>query len=196
MPAALGNTFFRRDTLVVARELLGCSLCRSQPDGGIARWTITETEAYDGPQDKACHAHLGKTPRNSIMYAPGGVWYAYLCYGVHWLLNVITGPEDYPAAVLLRGAGPLEGPGRVTKALGIGRAENRLPVAHASGLWIEAALEPVPEPEVFRGPRVGMGKAAADWADKPYRFLWTTRWPGRLPRGVKGVASGATARLH
>ncbi len=79
--------FFNRPTLEVTRDLLGKNLCRRRSNGKIIRLHLTELEAYDGPQDKACHAHRGRTPRNAVMFGPPGYWYVYLCYGVHWLLT-------------------------------------------------------------------------------------------------------------
>lgn len=171
----LAAPFFGRDTLTVARELLGCYLCRHLPDGSLARWPLTELEAYDGPEDRACHASRGRTPRNAVLFGPPGHWYVYLCYGVHWLLNIVTGPEDYPAAVLIRGAGEVHGPGRVTKALGIGRAENTRAATPASGLWLEQGPV-VPEAEVTRTPRIGVDYAG-NWAEVPYRLIWRTPHP-------------------
>ena len=98
----LEEAFFDRPTLTVAEELLGKNLCR-EVNGEIRRMRICEAEAYDGPDDKACHAHRGKTPRNEVMFGAAGRWYVYLCYGIHWMLNAVTGPADYPAAVLIRG---------------------------------------------------------------------------------------------
>jgi len=99
----LTSSFFDRPTPEVAREMLGKWLCRRMSDGEILRMRISETEAYDGHEDKACHAHNGKTPRNEVMFGKAGFWYVYLCYGMHWMLNVVTGPIDFPAAVLVRG---------------------------------------------------------------------------------------------
>ena len=121
---SLFQDFFDRPTLEVAPDLLGKFLCR-EVDGSILRLRITEVEAYDGPEDKACHAHRGKTPRNEIMFGPAGRWYVYLCYGMHWMLNAVTGPVDFPAAVLFRGCLEVTGPGRLTKALGIDRNQDQ-----------------------------------------------------------------------
>lgn len=184
----LDRDFFDRPTLVVSRELLGKWLCRrlsaeelaaeeadSSPQRGkIIRRRICETEAYDGPEDKACHAHKGKTSRNAVMFGPAGHWYVYLCYGMHWMLNAVTGPEEYPAAVLLRGCSGHVGPGRLTKALAIDRRQNRAKIASAAGLWVEDDGFVVPDEEVTTGPRIGIGYAGGEWANKPYRFLWET----------------------
>ena len=114
MHKALHEDFFCRDTLIVAEELLGKFLVRKTPDGILAGM-ITEVEAYDGPLDKACHAHRGKTPRNAPMFGPGGFFYVYFVYGMHWMLNVVTGEAGDPAAVLIRGIQGWDGPGKLTK---------------------------------------------------------------------------------
>ena len=114
----LGKDFFNRPVQRVARELLGNDLCVIQENGRIIKMTVNETEAYDGEKDLACHASMGKTPRNEVMYGEAGVIYLYLCYGMHWLLNIVCGDNGYPAAVLLRGTHEVKGPGRLTKRLG------------------------------------------------------------------------------
>lgn len=165
------SAFFDRPTLLVARELLGKLLCRRM-EGKTLRFRITEAEAYDGPEDKACHAHRGKTARNEVMFGPAGCWYVYLCYGMHWMLNAVTGSEDYPAAVLLRGCVEAEGPGRLTKALAVDRHLDRLPITRSTGLWVESDGFDAPEAQVNRTPRIGIGYAGTEWIEKPYRFVW------------------------
>ena len=120
----------------MARSLLGKVLVRTGPSGRIAA-TITEVEAYDGEKDLACHASKGRTKRTETMYQPGGCWYVYLCYGVHEMLNLVTGPADYPAAVLIRGLDTVSGPGRLTKRLGIGRDLNGAVATRAAGLHVK-----------------------------------------------------------
>ncbi|WP_309397609.1 DNA-3-methyladenine glycosylase [Cerasicoccus maritimus] len=166
----LGPDFFARDTVTVARELLGQNLCRRLPSGEILRWELCEVEAYDGQDDQACHACRGKTPRNAVMFGPPGVFYVYLCYGVHWLLNIVTGPEDFPAAVLVRGAGPMIGPGRLTKAMLIDKSLDGKAAAIESGLWIEQGTS-LAEAQVERTPRIGIGYAGEPWLSAPYRFV-------------------------
>jgi len=169
----IGPEFLERPTLIVAEELLGQHLCR-QVSGQTERYRITELEAYDGTEDKACHAHKGKTPRNTIMFGPAGHWYVYLCYGMHWLLNIVTGTEDYPAAVLFRGIKERRGPGRLTKALQIDKAQNGKPAHPDSGLWIEHSGLSHPEHDIERTPRIGIDYAGEYWAQVPYRFVLKT----------------------
>lgn len=164
--------FFLGSTRTLCRRLLGMNLCRRMPDGRVERWPITEVEAYDGFQDRASHAHRGATPRNRIMFDTGGRWYVYLCYGVHWLLNITAGPADYPAAILVRGAGAINGPGRLTRALQVDNALNELPVDPQSGLWIENGGTVVPRKSIRQTPRIGIDSAGPIWSQKPWRYLW------------------------
>ncbi|MBC2595209.1 DNA-3-methyladenine glycosylase [Ruficoccus amylovorans] len=163
--------FYRREAETVTRELLGKALCRALPGGGVRRCLLTELEAYVGPHDKACHASKGKTPRTAVMFEPGGVFYVYLCYGMHWMLNIVTGAKDYPAAVLVRGVEEISGPGRVTKQLGIGREQNALPVRRTSGLWVEDVGIEILDTQVERTPRIGINYAGEYWVNQPLRYL-------------------------
>lgn len=169
MGTRLSSEFFCRPTLTVARELLGKFLVRDHR-GVVRALMITEVEAYDGPRDKACHAHRGKTPRNTPMFGPGGFFYIYVVYGMHWMLNVVTGSEGYPAAVLIRGAGDVNGPGKLTKTLSISKTLNAKKIGKESGLWVEDRGILPPEGSVKRTPRIGVAYAA-EWAPKPYRFV-------------------------
>lgn len=92
-----------KKTVALARWLLGKHLVRRAPDDRIDARLIVETEAYDGERDLACHARVGRTARTDVMYAAGGVWYVYLCYGIHEMLNLVVGPPGWPAAILIRG---------------------------------------------------------------------------------------------
>ena len=167
------------DTLEVARGLLGAHVCYVEKTGALVRVLLTEVEAYDGEADLACHASKGKTERTRILFGPAGRWYLYLCYGVHWLANVVVGEEGYPAAVLLRGTGDVMGPGRLTRSIGMTGAINGAKIERASGYWLERGV-PVPESEVGYYPRVGVDYAGEKWAKAPYRMIWKTRWSGTL----------------
>lgn len=154
-----------------ARGLLGKFLVRTTAAGTQAR-LITEVEAYDGEADRACHASRGRTARTAVMYGPGGVWYVYLCYGVHEMLNLVVGPPDWPAAVLIRGVDGITGPGRLTKALGIDRQLNACAAAPASGLHLEDRGVRVPPRLIRATPRIGVDYAGPEWAAKPWRFTF------------------------
>ncbi|MBI4623731.1 MAG: DNA-3-methyladenine glycosylase [Verrucomicrobia bacterium] len=162
-----------KKTVALARWLIGKHLVRRHAAGRLEARMITEVEAYDGERDLACHARAGRTRRTEVMYAPGGVWYVYLCYGVHEMLNLVVGPRGRPAAVLIRGVEGASGPGRVTKALGIGRALNGAAARRASGLWIEDRGVRVPRRLVQATPRIGVAYAGPIWAKKPWRFVLT-----------------------
>src|SRR3989344_2477039 len=107
----LGKKFFDRPTLAVARELLGKYLVRKRGKK-VEKFIITEVEAYDGFKDKASHASRGKTLRNAPMFGNAGIWYIYFTYGIHYMLNIVTGSKNYPAAILIRGVRGINGPAR------------------------------------------------------------------------------------
>lgn len=170
MAKILTTDFFNRSTLVVAQELLGKFLVRSH-DGAHIALKINEVEAYDGHKDRASHAFRGRTPRTQIMFGPAGNWYVYFVYGMHWMLNIVTGPENYPAAILIRGAGEFTGPGKLTKALNIDKTLNTQAALPHTGLWIEdrgSASAPI---KIIKTPRIGVSYAGPVWSKKPYRFL-------------------------
>lgn len=163
----LPKSFFLQDAVTVARALIGKLLCRRFADGAIERRRITETEAYFGEEDTACHAHKGRTPRTDVMYAEGGCAYVYLCYGMYDMLNVVTGPVDHAEAVLLRGVEGHDGPGKLTKALGITRDHNREDFIKSERLWIEddgvvLACKP--------GVRIGIPYASKRDRNRKWRF--------------------------
>lgn len=158
----------------MARELLGKVLVHRA--GGVRRAArIVETEAYHGPRDQASHARFGPTPRAALMFGPPGRAYVYLIYGISHCMNVVCGPDGFPAAVLLRAAEPLEnclhstrGPGNLCRALGIRRER-------ANGLDLEGGvlfLEDAPRPagRVVSTPRVNVAHAGP-WAARRWRFL-------------------------
>jgi DNA-3-methyladenine glycosylase len=167
MGALLTRDFFEKPAETIARELLGARLVRALDDRRES-YVITETEAYVGPHDLACHASKGRTKRTEVMFGPPGHWYVYFCYGVHWMLNIVVRERDFPAAVLIRGVEGVSGPGRLTKKMAITGALNGMPSAPESGLWIEARDGRVPRHE--RTPRIGIGYAK-EWRDKRLRFV-------------------------
>lgn len=171
----LPRPFFARDAATVARDLLGTTLCVERPGGGgTARVRVVETEAYVGPHDAACHARAGRTPRTDVMFGPAGHAYVYLVYGMHDMLNVVTGAEGEGEAVLVRAAEPVsgvpgrtDGPGRLCKALHVTVAgHDGLDLCTRDRLWFEAGRRPE---AVSVGPRVGIDYAG-DWAEAPLRF--------------------------
>lgn len=166
----LSSAFFARPSPVVARELLGKRLVR-RLDGETRAWTITETEAYEGSEDLASHASKGRTARTEVMFGPPGVFYVYLIYGLHHMLNVVTHSEGFPSAVLLRGVETLPGPGKLTRALGIDKALNTRPAAEESGLWFSDPGLLVADEDVLVTPRIGVDYAGPLWAAMPWRFL-------------------------
>ncbi len=180
--AVLPRSFYARTALQVARALLGQQLVHrvgKQTRAG----RIVETEAYVGPHDLACHACHGRTQRTEVMFGPPGHAYVYFVYGMHFCFNVVTGEEGVASAVLVRGVEPLlgiapgvrtDGPGRLTRALGIGRAENTLDLT-TSSLTIRQGTPP-PRGSLRRGPRVGVDYAGP-WAARPYRY-WVEGSPG------------------
>jgi DNA-3-methyladenine glycosylase len=184
MRKLLPVSFFDRPTRRVAEELIGKFLVRRTGKREIAAM-ITETEAYDGLHDKASHASRGKTKRNEPMFGSPGHWYVYLCYGVHEMLNIVTGEHGYPAAVLIRGASVqrpafreeniqpvvLNGPGKLTRFLNIGRPLNSKPSSLTTGLWIEDRGVTIPKSHIKKMPRVGVAYAGEYWMNKKWRFV-------------------------
>ncbi|MFH0820563.1 MAG: DNA-3-methyladenine glycosylase [Candidatus Peregrinibacteria bacterium] len=168
MAIVLDHHFFNRPTLTVARELLGKFLV-SEKNGVKTALMICEVEAYDGHEDRASHAHRGKTERTKVMFGPAGYWYVYLVYGMYWMLNIVTGPKEYPAAILIRGAGEFDGPGKLTKAIGVDKTFNEKPAVRKTGLWIED--RGITVTSIKKTARIGVGYAGSVWSKKPYRFL-------------------------
>ncbi len=197
--AKLPRAFYARDTRAVARDLLGKVLVHL--DGGVRRAArIVETEAYHGPGDLASHARFGPTRRAAIMFGPPGFAYVYLIYGTSHCMNVVTGREGVPSAVLLRAAQPVEaclhstrGPGNLCRALGIRREEDNGRDLEGDALYVEDA--PRPRERVLTSPRVNV-HYAGPWAEKPWRYsLEGNRWvsgPRPAPRpAVAGRRSPA-----
>ena len=158
----LTQEFFSRPCLEVARDLVGKVLVC-----GDKRLRISETEAYCGESDTACHAHKGRTKRTEVMYAQAGTIYVYLCYGMHWMLNIVTGETDHPEAVLIRACVEAPGPGKLTKTLGITGNENRSSVVTSEELWI---ADDGFTCEIETDKRVGIGYASQEDQNRLWRF--------------------------
>ena len=155
--------FYHRPCVEVARDLVGKVLVHN----GM-RLRITETEAYCGESDTACHASKGRTKRTEVMYMAAGTVYVFLCYGMHWMLNIVTGEEDQPEAVLIRACREAPGPGKLTKRLGITGEQNRSSVVISESLWIEDDGLCC---QVVTDKRVGIGYAAQADQDRLWRFI-------------------------
>jgi DNA-3-methyladenine glycosylase len=169
---ALPSAFFARNTVRVARDLLGCLLCRRERDGTVSFGRIVETEAYVGEDDPACHAARGRTPRTRVLYGPPGRAYVYFNYGMHHLLNAVTERDGFPGAVLLRALSPERGLTRMIRRRGTERLRDLTsgPSRLCQALGIDLTLNDVPLdgptlfiredgfrcPRVERGPRVGI----------------------------------------
>ena len=176
MATILQQEFFDRPTRAVARELLGKYLVRTVR-GKMYASMITETEAYDGFKDLASHARAGKTKRNAPMFDQAGTIYVYCTYGMHWMLNIVCGERDYPAAVLIRGlwrknGALLNGPAKLTKALAIDKRLNGKKLGQNVGLWIEDRGVTIPSQLVRKTPRIGVSYAGV-YTIKPWRFVFT-----------------------
>jgi len=204
----LPQSFYNQPALKVAQNLLGCFLVRKLPSvakgvqhsslfrrsscGGRVecrtpywRFKIVETEAYNGPNDLASHACRGQTPRNKVMFGPPGIIYVYLTYGMHYMLNIVTGRIDYPAAILIRAVEPLpppnlplnkgeevitSGPAKLTRALGVDKNFNGRPIYKKKyGLWIEDRKEAIKQRQVIKTTRIGIDYAGK-YKDKLWRF--------------------------
>ncbi len=163
----LDSNFFSRDVLEVAPELIGCILVRRFDDGSISRHVISDIEIYRGEEDLACHASKGKTKRNAVMYEDGGLVYVYFVYGMHWLLNVVTGTHGNPQAILVRGLQDCSGPARLTKKLFIDGAFYAEDLSTSSRLWIEHGTSL----EFSVGPRIGVDYSGDYWKSVPWRYF-------------------------
>lgn len=180
--------FYNRSVLEVARDLLGQRLVR-EIDGQRVAGYITETEAYQGESDLACHARAGLTARNEVLYGPPGRAYVYFIYGVHWMLNCVAEPDHQPAAALIRAMVPSEGlsyiverrkgarqqdwtngPAKICQALDIDSAFNGADLTSPQEhLWVEPGYA-VPETSIITGPRVGIANVPEPWRSIPWRF--------------------------
>lgn len=168
MGKALDPEFFGKQAPKVAVQLLGKYLVCKKNGTKIAL-KITEVEAYEGFADRASHASRGETARNAPMFGLPGRWYVYFTYGMHWMLNIVTGPKGHPAAVLIRGLEGVPGPGRLTKKLGIDKRFNAVPASRRSGLWIEDRGDG-DNSKIKKGPRIGVNYAGPYWSRRKWRF--------------------------
>jgi len=163
----LSRDFFIRDVLDVAPDLIGKNLVIKFPDGTVGRYIVTEVEAYRGSEDKACHAFKGRTSRTEIMFHEGGRLYIYFIYGMYWMLNIVTGKENDPQAVLIRGVENIDGPGKLTRSLGIDRSYYGEDLVTSERIWIENdGFTPI----VKNGQRIGIEYAGEPWKSKPWRY--------------------------
>lgn len=163
MNKKLDKNFYEKDVLEVAPLLIGKILVRKLDDGNILKSRITETEAYRGEEDSACHARFGLTKRTEVLYGDGGYTYIYLCYGIHYLLNFVTGQRGIPQAVLIRGIEDYDGPGKLTKFLNIDKNLNHINLCDSDKLWIE---DDGKEFEYYKTKRIGI-----DYASEPYKSI-------------------------
>ncbi|WP_423130251.1 DNA-3-methyladenine glycosylase [Gaoshiqia sp. Z1-71] len=160
--------FFQRDTVQVAHELVGKILVRKFTGGEIRRYRISETEAYCGHDDLACHSSKGRTRRTEVMFQPGGLVYVYLIYGMYWMLNFVTEKENNPSAVLIRGLEGFDGPGKLGRELQLDRSFYGENTETSDRLWLEDAG---PIPNVRVSPRIGIHYAGEPWTSKEWRFF-------------------------
>ncbi|MBQ8960173.1 MAG: DNA-3-methyladenine glycosylase [Ruminococcus sp.] len=168
MSKKLTAEFFHRDVLEVATDLVGKVIVRRLPDGSLLRERIAETEAYRGEEDLACHASKGRTPRTELLFGESGRFYVYLCYGIHWLMNVITGEDGQAQGVLIRAGEVHGGPTKLTKYLQITGQFNGTSASENGQLWLE---DDGARPEILTAPRVGVDYAGEYWRSIKWRFI-------------------------
>lgn len=164
----LKEEFYRQDVFTVAKNLVGKQIVCTHPDGGEIALRITETEAYTDQGDLACHATKGKTDRTAVMFGPGGFVYVYLVYGMHYMLNVVTGEENQAQAVLVRACENYPGPGKLTKHLGIDKSFYGEDLTNSPRIKI---VDDGYRPKIVTAPRVGIDYAGEPWVSKPWRYI-------------------------
>jgi len=183
----LDHSFYSQPTLIVAATLLGKQLVKTEEDGSILSGLITEVESYIGTEDLACHARNGPTKRNQVMFGPAGRSYVYLTYGIHWMLNIVTEKNGFPAAVLIRGVNPVDGvqvmkqrrgsnqkelsdgPAKLTQAFGINRDWNNINLCDPkSDIYLNDLGRKTPA--FAKSPRIGINRTSEPWLSKPWNF--------------------------
>ena len=164
----LARSFYTRDVLDVAPDLIGQWIVRRFEDQRTERFLITEVEAYRGPEDLASHASKGRTKRTEVMYHQGGKVYMYLIYGMYWMLNIVAGGEGQPHAVLIRGLDGIVGPGRLTRALNLTKEFYGEDLIESKRLWLE---ERGSREEVITTPRIGIDYSGEYWKNRPWRYV-------------------------
>jgi len=186
----LPESFYRDEATLVARRLLGQRLVR-HADGKRTSGLIVETEAYMGEEDLACHAHVGKTKRNAMLYDQAGKAYVYFTYGMHYLLNLVTEKEGNPCAVLIRGASPVDGiaemearrkkrgaeltngPAKLCQAMCIDKSLNGWDLTCGRELWLEN-YKNITAKRITATPRIGIPYAREEHRAALWRFLTVT----------------------
>jgi len=164
----LDSDFFCKDVLDVAPSLIGKYLVLKSSEGIEVKFKITETEAYRGEEDLACHASKGKTARNAVMYEKGGLIYIYLIYGMYWMLNFVTGEKDNPQAVLIRGIEGYDGPGKLSRFLKLDKSFHSENLAKSTRIWVESDGK---EYKYYTRPRIGIDYAGDKWKNIHWRFV-------------------------
>ena len=196
MNKKLSRSFYlSNDILQLSKSLLGKSLC-TNISNKFTSGKIVEVEAYLGIQDRASHSYNNRrTPRTETMFKLGGISYVYLCYGIHYLFNVVVSKKEVPCAILIRSIEPLEGinimlerrkfslinkeltngPGKLSKALGITLKHNSISL-DSNIIWIENNRFIIKEKDILSSPRIGVDYAGRD-ANLPYRFsIKANKW--------------------
>ena len=162
----LKEDFFAQNAYDAAQQLIGKWICR-RIDGQVYRFQIIETECYIGSFDTACHAYKGKTARTQIMWHEGGVCYVYLCYGIHQMLNFITGKDGEAEGALIRGVKGAKGPGRATKAMQIDKSLYGESLLTKDKIWVE---DDGNKYKFISSKRIGIGYASKEDQDRLWRF--------------------------
>lgn len=163
----LTRNFFTRDVRIVAPELIGKVITVRNEKGSLDRYMITETEAYRGESDEACHASRGRTTRTEVMFHEGGKVYVYFVYGMYWMLNFVAGNKDDPQAALIRGVEGFNGPGKLTRELKIDKSFYGEDMTTSQRIWVEDAGI---KPRFKTGTRIGINYAGEIWKEKPWRY--------------------------